>query len=74
VQTEFPPDYVRSRIDAFYNEYLAWIEARHGCAVFQGIQDVSLVAMAVQDGLEEEEFQTCLHGVSWLGKRFWVAP
>ena len=40
VQTEFPPDYARSRIDAFYQEHFAWLE----------------------DGLEEEEFQTCLKG------------
>ncbi|CAK9065940.1 unnamed protein product [Durusdinium trenchii] len=40
VQTEFPPDYVRSRIDAFFEEHFKWLE----------------------EGLEEEEFQTCLKG------------
>lgn len=41
VQTEFPPDYVRGRIDSFLEEHLAWIE----------------------DGLSEDEFQTCKRGV-----------
>lgn len=26
VQTEFPPDYVRSRIDAFFEEHFKWLE------------------------------------------------
>lgn len=26
MQTEFPPDYARSRIDAFYQEHFAWLE------------------------------------------------
>ncbi|CAE7029230.1 Ide [Symbiodinium natans] len=41
VQSEFGPDFVRSRIDAFFTEHFAWLE----------------------DGVQEEEFQTCLRGV-----------
>lgn len=42
VQTEFPPDYARSRIDAFFHEQFAWLE----------------------NGLEDEELQTCLKGAA----------
>jgi len=41
VQSEFSPEFVRSRIDAFFTEHLDWLE----------------------DGVLEEEFQTCLRGV-----------
>jgi insulysin len=41
VQTEYAPNYTRSRIDAFLHEHFAWVE----------------------EGLEEEEFQTCVRGV-----------
>lgn len=41
VQSEFDPAFVRSRVDAFFDEHFAWLE----------------------DGVKEEEFQTCLRGV-----------
>ena len=42
VQTEFCPDYARSRIDSFFHEQFAWLE----------------------DGLADEELQTCLKGAA----------
>lgn len=91
VQTEFPPDYARSRIDAFYQEHFAWLEVSnverfcgvlplsgHGRSLmaynywtlnFEVLPSTLLCnsnsAKMLQDGLEKEEFQTCLKGVSW---------
>ncbi|OLP78607.1 hypothetical protein AK812_SmicGene41197 [Symbiodinium microadriaticum] len=60
VQSEFDPAFVRSRVDAFFDEHFAWLEDQddqdhHDDPSDQDDHDD-------QDGVKEEEFQTCLRG------------
>eukprot|EP00435_Cladocopium_sp_Y103_P035094 s3612_g9.t1 len=57
VQSEFPPDYVRSRIDAFYNEYFAWIEDSLEEEEFQTCLKGVLSELKMKPKNLSEEFQ-----------------